>query len=266
MDLSKNTVIGLGSLIIAGVVVGGSLLVIKPQLESASELQVSIADAKTEASNKQLKLDNLIVKQEEIVAIQSNVDNLIIAIPSENEVGTIGEAVANSINAIGGGVRLDSFSYGATEDFKAVDAPTVSLSEPVAPFTASGGGAGGQTAPPPTNEDGTDADSENPIATTPEAKASSFKRIPITLSISANSFTDMTNYIDTLSSQQRLLYIQTVVSNASSNNGGITATIYGYGFVSASENVQTYQNGGVPVNEAPAEETTETVDESETQE
>lgn len=246
-NLSKNSVIGLGSAAIAALAIGSFFLVISPQLGAVEKLNTSISEAEEQAFNKGIKLNTLKEESPNISTITGNLQNLATSIPTSSNIGTVGEAVANAIPE---GVRLTSFSHGTPVAFAPLTPPAVSLENPAAPFDS----AAAPAAPAPT----TDADGE-PVAPAATPEAPAFQQIPLTITVSASNFEALNVYLDSLSNQPRLIMVQSVVSDSSSR-GEIVGTIYAYAYINDSEYVKTWEAGEI---QAPEQEQMSNPEESE---
>ncbi len=227
MELSKNTIKGLGALTLVGIFAASGFFVVKPQIEGAMELSSQTADAEDLNEMRQLRLVKLQTESENIDTLTAEVNDLLLRIPSEKNVTDIAGAV---IEAMPPGVRLESFRHGALE----VGAPAITLPEAsitdTDPFFEL---VDPNAAPAAPEEDAEEGEEDAAPAREPEPTADevvpALATAPFILTVRASSYESLTNFIDIMQFQKRLLVVGAVESSAE-DGGEINATIYAYAF------------------------------------
>lgn len=209
MALSKKSITGLGTLMSVAVIAVSGFLVIKPAYEQAQTNNQEYSNLQIETSTKNARLSTLEEGVENYDEIQAYVDDFLVKAPSYKDVESASRAISTAVVP---GITINSFNFGN-------EAPTSDYTVPKASLDAQ---------PETTNlEDSGSSNSEENAETA--SSAGSFQRIPIQIQVTANDYTNLSEYVDNLSKQDRLL---TIVSITSAGDGeGITATIDGYAFI-----------------------------------
>jgi hypothetical protein len=245
MELSKSTVQGIGVLALLGVLAGAGLLVVKPQIESAFELQTEIRTVEDSTELRSIRLTAIQTQSPNLNDLDNEVNSLLEKVPSTKDVGGIAAAV---VQALPTGVTLNSFSHGVLkEGGPATVAPESSLvagevpltlEDEAAPAAAPAAGAAPVDGPPPTAEEGAAAEGEAaeegaaPAAPAPvdPNNVPAFAGAPFIVVVDAASPEILMTYLDNLQNQDRLITVTAITSTDSGVEGGLQATIYAYAF------------------------------------
>lgn len=247
MNMSESTIKGVGALVLLGVIAAGSFLVVKPQLEEALSLQSQTTDMKTQTDLRSDRLNLVQVRANEFDTIAEDVDNLLSRITPDKFVTNIAAAVVNALNE---DVRLTSFTHGELDPSQPnFTAPKVTIEDLPLPFDVSaapsGGGASSSESPsgdeeaegaPPSGL----ASSENPA--NPGQNSAAVPRLagaPFVLTVDANSYSALMNYVNSLQVQQRVITVLSVVASTE-GDGGVSGTIYAYAFAGSSPAIQEW--------------------------
>ena len=216
MQLTKKTTQGLGVVILVAVFAASGLLVIKPQIDNAVSLQDNTSMVTDATAVRQARLVKLKTENANIDKLTNNVNDLLLRIPDSKNVTEIAGAV---VNAMPPGVYLDSFSHGPLDpkmpkfttplvDLKPLEPPIVLTI--VKPLTSGPTKVIVPVIPP-------------------------LAGAPFILTVRASSFEALSNFIDVMQNQKRLLTVTALTST--SIKGDIQATIYAYAFASSSPQI-----------------------------
>lgn len=231
MALDKNAIRGIGLLAFVGVLAASGFFVAKPQIEEGFKLASETADVNQATSTREVRLVKLQNEKENMAGLSEEVDGLLGKIPSDKKVSGIAEAVIQSMPA---GVQLLTFSHG---DLVAgpppYASPKVALSSPPAPFTLTSPGAAASE----TDDEEKDSTTAKPA----EEGTPAFALAPFTVTVSASSVESLTEYLDILQNQDRLVSVVSVTSTGM-GAGETTATIYGYAFAGSTEQIKAWEN------------------------
>lgn len=236
MELSKGATKGIGALTLVAVLAAAGFLVIKPQIDEAIELQSQTAEMRDMTDVREIRLSKLEAEKSNLDALSLEVNDLLLRITSDKKVTDIAGAV---VAALPPGVNLESFSHGpldpAQPNFKT---PLVALEAIEAPFTLEKVEA--QTSAPAEAAEGEDV-VEAPVVE-PEVAVEvtpAFAGAPFIITVRASSFESLTNFMDVMQYQKRLITVVAVTSGA--GDGGIRATIYAYAFASSTPKIVEWE-------------------------
>lgn len=239
MALDKNAIKGIGLLAFVGVLFASGYLVAKPQIEESFSLMSQTQETSNKTEMRQLRLVKLQNENENFEALKTEVDELLKRIPSEKNVTNIAGAV---IKAMPPGVQLVKFSHGEiVEGSPTYEVPLSSLigDEPPFELVVPGSSTGASTEKPAVD----DAEETVPAPDKKEDKTGvtpEFASAPFILEVSTSGVESLTNYLDMLQYQDRLISIVSVTS--SSEDGGETkATIYGYAFAGSNAAIKAWE-------------------------
>ncbi len=212
MAMGKNTITGIGVAIAASLLVGSYFGVAAPLIAINSTTATELEQAEQLGNNYVAKLARFAGgESEEIRSALQTTDEFNSYVSETLDIESASRAIAASLPS---GVKLDSFNFGAAQSVSALaDAPvSIGAFTPPAEFGASAEGGGEAAAG---------------AAVDPTAPLSGFNRVPYTIKVSAGSYSELAEYLNSLSRQPRLM---SVVSVDSSISEGVTATIYAYAF------------------------------------
>lgn len=212
MNLSKASVKGLGVLASAVLVLGTGAIVINPLLEQRNENLTSLTSLQKITESKKANLSRLSSGSVNFNEAAKVGDNFVRIVPKDKNIESASRAISEAIVP---GVTITSFTFGVEEAAAANTLPKVSL----------------DGYKPPTSF----AQSNTPSSTAAKAPApaagssSTLNRLPMTVSVSATSYQNLSAYIDQLSKEDRLVSVISV--NAANKVGSISADIYAYAFI-----------------------------------
>lgn len=234
MTLDKNAIKGIGLLAFVGVLFGSGYFVAKPQVEEAFSLIAETQSVNDATDMRELRLVKLQSESENIDGLRAEVNELLTRIPSDKNVTDVAGAV---IKALPPGVQLTKFSHGEmVEGAPAYVKPESSLAAGEPPFELIVPGEAPQKKTPTDDEKTTPAPKETGKEVAPE-----FSVAPFILEVQASGVESLANYLDMLQFQDRLISIVSVTSS-SQNEGGTTATIYGYAFAGSTDQIKAWEN------------------------
>lgn len=235
MNLNQGTIKAIGSLTLLAVIAAGSFLVVKPQLEEAMSLQSQTTDMKTQTS---LREDRLIIVQtraDEFDSLAEQVDFLLGRVTPDKNVTDIAGAV---VNALIPGIDLMSFSHGELDPTQPkYSPPAVTLKDFPIPFDLSKPSGGGAAS----SSSSAGASSVNP-ANPGETGGNTVPKLaaaPFVLTVVAQDYQTLMNFVNVLQSQKRVITVLSVSSNMD-GNGTVQATIYAYAFAGSSPEIQQW--------------------------
>lgn len=210
MNLSTSSVKGLGVLVSGVLLLSTGIFVINPLLEERSG---NLSDLKslqvvTETKKENLtRLTNGAVNADEARRVGQNFQKIV---AKDKNIESASRAISEAIVP---GVTITSFTFNPEEPVTPNTLPPVSLEgyKPPASFVASS------------------ANAAKPAA---ESK-SSLNRLPLIVSVSAQSYQKLSEYVDQLSKEDRLLSVISI--SAASKDGSVKADIYAFAFIDKSK-------------------------------
>lgn len=232
MALSKTSIQGIGVTLSVAVLAATGFFVAKPLYDSTTETKVSLEEQKIVTMSKTGKLAQLEKGVDNIEETQKFVDDFLVSAPSNKDVESVSRAISTALIS---GVKISSFNFGAGENIEAAEVPKAALGEYVAPMEL-GDGTEAPAAAPAEGEEG---------AATGEKKEAldTFQRVPVQITVNADSYKKLSEYVDELADQKRLVNVISVTSTKGGGGTGMTgeagsagsveATIYAYSFIYA---------------------------------
>lgn len=220
VTLSKTSIQGIGVTLSVAVLAVTGIFVAKPLYDSTNETKVSLEEQKMVTVSKTGKLAQLEKGVGNIEETQKFVDEFLVSAPNTKDVESASRAISTALIS---GVNIISFTFGSEENIVAAEVPKATLGEYVPPVELSDGAA---AAPPAEGEK--------------ETALETFHRIPMQITVSADSYKKLSEYVDELANQKRLVNVVSVnstkgggseVAGESSGGGSVEATIYAYAFV-----------------------------------
>lgn len=212
MNLSKASVKGLGVLASAALVLGTGILVINPLLEHRNENLSSLTSLQKITETKKANLSRLSSGSVNFNEASKVGDNFLRIVPKDKNIESASRAISEALVP---GVTITSFTFGSEEAAAPTVLPKVGLEGYKAPASFAAAAATGSAA------------SKAPAAAA--GSSSTLNRLPMTVSVSATSYQNLSTYIDQLSKEDRLVSVISI--NASSKSGTIVADIYAYAFI-----------------------------------
>lgn len=243
MELSKSATQGLGALALVGVLAAAGFLVVKPQIEEAFDLQTQTSDVEAVTDTREIRLVKLETESSNIDQLGSEVDDLLLRIPSSKSVTNIAGAVVESLPA---GVYLQSFSHGALDATQPnFEAPVSSLAAFDPPFELADPAEATPVEEAPA-EEGAEGE-ETAEATKTDVAADPAKAgAPIIIAVTASSYDTLAEFIDIMQNQKRLITVTTI--NSSSDGATVQATIYAYAFTGSTPKIVAWETPEEPSN------------------
>jgi len=236
MAMGKKTVNSLGILGVAVIAGGAYFGIAAPILSEKKAVEVEYEQAQLLNQTYSTKLSEFSAGATDETRAAQDTQILFDGLVSDSlDIESASRAIAASLPE---GVKLESFDFGAVQQVSDLQMtpPTISGFTPPTEFAGGGAADAAAAAPEPTNEqdavEGAGGEVENladsgPQAVDPSAPIDGFNRIPFTIEVSAGSYTELAEYLNSLSDQPRLM---SVVSVDSSRADAVTATIYAFAF------------------------------------
>lgn len=232
MQLNKKMIQGIGTTLSLAIVVGSGLFLVKPFYDQSNDNQMSLQEQQLITTQKTAKLSTLQKGVDNIDETEKDVQKFLKAAPDNKDVESASRAISKALTD---GVSINSFTFGKEENIKAD--PALAKIEPNL----------GEYTPPVKIEDS--PGSGGAAASTEEGSADEklelFHRIPLSISVKADSYEKLAKYVDSLSEQDRLIYVAGISSSGSSSSGNdfadtpssedskgsIEVTIYAYSYI-----------------------------------
>lgn len=225
--LNKTSIQSIGVTLSVAVLAVTGIFVAKPLFDSTSESKVALEEQKMVTLSKTGKLAQLEEGVDNIEETQSFVDKFLVSAPNNKDVESASRAISTALIS---GVNISSFTFGQEENIEKSEVPKATLGEYVPPMELSDGA---EAAPPAEGE--ADGDKKGALET--------FHRIPMQITVNADSYNKLAEYVDELAKQKRLISIVSVNSTKGSggaemaggeaSGGNVEATIYAYAFIYA---------------------------------
>lgn len=212
MNLSKTSMKGLGILVSGVLLAGTGVFMINPLIEQRAESLEELKSLKMITETKKENLTRLAagaVNFEEASQVGSK---FLRQIPKSKNIESASRAISEALVP---GVSITSFTFSSEEPAKKNELPPVSL----------------QAYTPPTSFAVSDAPAASSSAEVkPSAGSkSTLNRLPMTITVSADSYQKLSSYIDSLAKRDRLLSVISI--SAKGKDGKVAADIYAYAFI-----------------------------------
>lgn len=238
MAMGRRTVNSLGALGVAVILGGAYFGVAAPIIASKNSVSVELQQAESLSSSYESKLTSFKNgESEEAKSAKATMALFDGLVPTSINIESASRAIAASLPQ---GVTLDSFDFKPAQQVASLDAPALTIDAFVAPkeFTADTTAVAPAAAAPEGKKEqdtaaaatGTDTGSTAAASTgavDPNAPISGFERIPFTITVSADDYSSLSEYLNSLSDQPRLM---SVVSVDSTRSEKVSATIYAFAF------------------------------------
>jgi hypothetical protein len=235
MAMGKRTVNSLGVLGVALVLGGAYFGVAAPILSGKNAIELELQQAQQLGSSYEAKL--LSFENGDSDATRAATDTMELfdgLVPDSLDIESASRAIAASLPS---GVKLESFTFGATQQVSTFTGSPLGLTgfTPPTEFAAGDAAAPAPAAPAAGEQDAVATANGTAAAPTaevaqgvdPNAPTAGFNRIPFTISVSAGSYAELSAYLNSLSEQPRLMSVVSVDSNRSD---AVTATIYAFAY------------------------------------
>jgi hypothetical protein len=208
MNMSKASVKGAGLLVSTAFILTTGFLVVNPLIEQRSASLSELQSMEKITESKQLNLTRLQAGAVDFEQARNDGDLFARLVSKEKDIESASRAISEAIIS---GITIISFNFNPEEPVAAHTLPVVSLEgyKPPASFGKSSGSASSAASPK----------SENGL-----------NRVPMMISVSASSYSKLSEYIDSLSKQERLVSVISVSANSLAE-GQVKADIYAYAFV-----------------------------------
>lgn len=227
MAMGRQATNILGSLGVAVILAGAYFGVAAPILNSTRSNTEELQTARTVGNSyvQQLNQFKNNAQSPELQQATQSLEEFKQLVPGSIDIESASRAIAGSLPS---GVKLGAFNFGAAEQVSSLKLTSPSLSG----FTAPQGFGGGDSS---SSSSSTSSSSSSSSTSSTEAPASGtatngFTRIPFTITVTAGSLSELSEYLNQLSDQPRLI---SVVSVDSTNGESVSATIYAYAFTNS---------------------------------
>lgn len=225
VTLSKTSIQGIGVTLSVAVLAVTGLFIAKPLYDSTNETKITLEEQKMVTVSKTGKLAQLEKGVENIEETQKFVDDFLVSAPNNKDVESASRAISKALIS---GVKISSFTFGAEENIKESEVPKAALGEFTPPMELSDAAAGAEA---PAEGEATGEDGKKEALET-------FHRMPMQITVNADSYKKLSEYVDKLADQKRLVNIVSVSSTSGaagiegeSSGGSVEATIYAYSFI-----------------------------------
>lgn len=230
--LSKTAITGIGALLSGGLLAGSWFLAISPIMSQTDSTEQELQTTETLTLSKQMNLQNLQEGAVDIDNAEEIVSDFHDLISDSADIESASRAIAKSERS---GINITSFSFGSPEAVSPREAPEASLDGFSSPFSTSGGSVTEDTSSPEAGLPGEAAVDESEFIEGSmdsgggdgDGSAGNIQRVPVTIEVEAANQSTLTDYVNDLSQQDRLIFVTALESNMSETAGG---TIYGYAF------------------------------------
>lgn len=205
MALSSKSIAGIGSAISIGLIGITAVVMIYPL--NTDDQKTELESLRSQTQVQQLRLKDLTAGSANLEELQSYAQNYNNIVPQSVDIESLSRSISNAAT----NVKITAFDFGAPESVDKVDSPKASLASFEAPFDI--------------------ADPSSASAENTEKPTTGLQRVPVIITVEAGSVGDISNYLDSLANQSRLIYVMDVTSQLDNTSGAITATIYAYGYI-----------------------------------
>ena len=209
MALSKKSITGLSAFLSCAVIAVSGLLVVKPAYDQAQLNREELSTMQTDTAIKEARLKTLEEGVENYEEIQAYIDTFLKYAPAEKDIESASRAISTALTP---GTRIVSFTFGTEEAAAKYPVPEASLD----------GQSGTESSGDTSASSGGDGETE--------VTAGTFQRMPIEVQVTSESYEALSEYVDNLAQQERLVTVLSVNSSGGGENG-VTATIKGYVFI-----------------------------------
>jgi len=245
MAMGKTGLNAVGGIIAAVIVAGGCFGIALPVIHGKSNAEKELTTSRQLGDSYTKKLTELssgVTNPNQGQSVAVSLDEFKKLVPGSMDIESASRAIAS---ALPDGVQLTSFNFGSAQPVTSVEVEKPALDGFKAPqgFGDDAAAATTSSAGPSTGEAsatesaaasaGTPGSSSTAgPSTSGSAAASGFTRIPFTIAVSAKNYDGLSDYINSLSDQPRLLSVISVSADRSDADA-VSATVYAYAFVSS---------------------------------
>lgn len=233
MALGRKTVNSLGALAAVGILAGAYFGVASPIIESNSKVEAELLQAQQIGASHTNKLSSFQGEGDDATrAATETMATFQSLVAGSIDIESASRAIASALPP---GVKLESFDFGATQPVAAVQSAPLTITGFTAPAEFTGAAPVAETPAETSQEDAVadaGAEKENlapeaAASVDPSAPISGFNRVPFTIEVTANSYGELSEYLNSLSQQPRLMSVVSIDSNRSET---VSATIYAFAF------------------------------------
>lgn len=211
MPMGRRTINSIGAIAAVGIVAGVYFGVAAPILSQRAATETELQQAQTLGEGYQTKLQNFRSGISDEAQEAQNTAELFQSLVSESiDIESASRAIAAALPP---GVKLDSFNFGAAQQVATLASEPLTIS--------------GYTAPAEFGGEDAAATGGEATAVDPSAPISGFNRIPFTIKVTAGSYDELADYLNSLAEQPRLM---SVVSIDTSRAETVSATVYAFAF------------------------------------
>jgi hypothetical protein len=221
MNLSKASVKGLGVLVSGVLIFSTGTFIINPLIEQRTENVEALKSMQkiTETKKANLtRLSNGAVNFQEAFEAGSNFEKIV---PKYKDIESASRAISEAITP---GVTITSFTFGSEEPVAQNVTPTASIDGYRPPASFSQGSSKSSS-----SKSSSDKGAKPATGSSGTGSSSTLNRLPMTISVSAESYQKLSEYTDQLSKEDRLLSVISI--SGSSKEGNVKADIYAYAFI-----------------------------------
>lgn len=222
MNLSKASVKGLGILVSGALLLSTGIFVINPLLEQRSGNVEKLTSLQKITETKKANLSRLSSGSVNFEEASRAGNNFLKIVPKSKNIESASRTISEAIVP---GVAITSFTFNPEEAVVKNELPKAALDgyKPPASFATK------STAKASSTKDSKPATESKPVS----GASSTLNRLPLIISVSAESYQKLSEYTDQLSKEDRLLSVVSI--SATSKDGGIKADIYAYAFIDKSK-------------------------------
>lgn len=236
--LSKNSIQGIGITVSLAAVAVTGFLFVKPFHDDTQEMKTTLQEQQTVTASKTAKLTQLEKGVDNIEESQKRVDRFIESSPNNMDIESASRAISNAAIS---GINITAFTFGKEENIEKKEPPKASLGEYVPPMDISEDTAAAAPAEEPAATDGSNGDEAATGEQPEKEQMDAFRRVPVQITVTADSYKKLSQYTDKLAEQKRLLYVVSINSTkgaggvapdgSATDGGSVEATIYAYAFI-----------------------------------
>jgi len=242
MAMGKTGLNAVGGLIAAVIVAGGCFGIALPVLNGKANAEQELSSSRQLGETYTKKLTELssgVTDPSQGQSVAVSLDEFKKLVPGSMDIESASRAIASALPS---GVKLTGFNFGTAQPVASVELDKPALdgfkvptgfgedaSSAAASTSSSAGPSTGEASADPSAGTPGTASTAGP-STSGSSNSGGFTRIPFTITVSADSYDGLADYINSLSNQPRLL---SVISVSAARTESVTATVYAYAFVSS---------------------------------